>query len=62
MINNGVFHNVANDIGITPIHIAANMNCIGMVQLLMAHTENPNAPASEGFTPIHMAACACILR
>ena len=57
MINNSALPMVAaNDIGITPIGLAALKNHVGMVQLLMANVENPNAPNDVGNTPIHAAA------
>ena len=47
--------------GKTPIHQIAAAPCTGrkyldILNILLAHTENPNMPDNEGWTPIHAAA------
>ena len=45
-----------DDMGITPIYIAAYNGHTEIVKILATLTDNPNAPDEYGFTPIHCAA------
>ena len=47
--------NAPNNLGTTPIFIAAKKNHIEVVKLLMKLSENPNAPRNDGVTPITIA-------
>ncbi len=42
--------------GYTPLHAAAKMGHAGVVKLLLAAGENPNAATTDGSTPLHEAA------
>ena len=42
--------------GMTPIHIASLMGCLGLVKLIASYTDNPNIAKTNGLTPLQIAA------
>jgi ankyrin repeat protein len=48
----GLDVNSASPRGTTRLHMAAAMNCLSEVQLLMCHKANPNARDADGRTPL----------
>jgi cytohesin len=45
-----------DDIGDTPLHLAARMGHMNMVELLLAHGASVNVKDNAGITPLHLAA------
>lgn len=45
-----------DDSGNTPLHIAANSNYVGAVNLLLTKGANCNLKNKDGRTPLHLAA------
>jgi uncharacterized protein len=48
--------NQKNVVGDTPLHIAASWGNVEMIEALLDHGADVNAPGEHGLTPVHIAA------